>query len=101
MHFTDYLLNAYSVLNTGRPENTKRYLPSFEELKELSSLLWIIVEAEDISSRKLYFTFKVEPQTVEFGGVVRLTLNHCRVGKRSQEDANVLIPHLPRSVGLV
>lgn len=101
MHFTDYLLNAYSVLNTGHPENTKQSLPSFEELKELSSLLWIIVEAEDISSRKLYFTFKVEPQTVEFGGVVRLTLNHCRVGKRSQEDANVLIPHLPRSVGLV
>ena len=88
--FTDTLLNAYSVLHAGSPENTERLLASTDEPKELSPLLCVVVgKAEYISSRKLYFGFKVRHHNAEFRGEVRFT--HT-TGARGREAKRVLSP---------
>ena len=78
------------MLQAGSPENTEQPLASTDEPKELSPLLCVVVgKAEYISSRKLYFGFKVRHHNAEFRGEVRFT--HT-TGARGREAKRVLSP---------
>lgn len=78
--FTKYLLNAYSVLNTRSPGNTKCAW-TLENMQLSSSLLCVVVaKVEYISSRKLHSNLKVKQYAARIWRHGSVCICHCRNG---------------------